>query len=161
HYVGQAHAGQTGLASDAGLSVPNSLRPLEVADDPALANLLVKENAGRSGSGASRPAVDANHGGGGGKPAGGGNRPRTREGSGGRAPALGGPGGMPSFDNDSLLAAAARGSSTPTAKVSSSQVPSTKTSGHGFTYYRYGNQTDKPTTSTPGVGLEGGGTDID
>jgi cyanophycinase-like exopeptidase len=46
-------------------------------------------------------------------------------------------------------------------KPRSSPVTSTKTSGKGYTYYRYGNQTDVTATPTPGVGLEGGGTDID
>jgi cyanophycinase-like exopeptidase len=49
------------------------------------------------------------------------------------------------------------------ATKSSSKVSSSKTSGQGYIYYRYGSQTDiTPTTApTPGLGLEGGGTDID
>jgi cyanophycinase-like exopeptidase len=46
-------------------------------------------------------------------------------------------------------------------KPRSSPVASTKTSGKGYTYYRYGNQTDVTATPTLGVALEGGGTDID
>jgi cyanophycinase-like exopeptidase len=56
------------------------------------------------------------------------------------------------------------GSPTPgaaAAKPSGSKVPSTRSSGKGYTYFRYGTQTDITTTSTPGLGLEGGGTDID
>jgi cyanophycinase-like exopeptidase len=62
------------------------------------------------------------------------------------APAIGG--GRPA-----LRAAAMEPSSSPRSP--------TKTSGKGYTYYRDGSQTDVTTTSTPGLGLEGGGTDID
>ena len=47
------------------------------------------------------------------------------------------------------------------AKADKSQVPTSKIDGSGFTYYRSGNQADVKTTPSPGLALEGGGTDVD
>jgi hypothetical protein len=76
------------------------------------------------------------------------------------------PSGQEASLASALRSAPAIGSGSPALQATpiqspSSPVPSTKTSGKGYTYYRYGSQTDVTATSTPGVGLEGGGTDID